>query len=469
MFELHPKKVKVVATIGPASDNKEMILKLAQAGADIFRLNLSHRKKEESLSTIRFIRSVEKRLGRPLSILGDLAGPKIRIGIVADGTELFTGRKILITTKKVLGSSKEITVNFPDVLKNIEMGAEIYLGDGLIKLEAEKRINGVVQAKVIVGGRLISRMGFSAQGLYGKRFALSKKDREDIVTMVQGGADALAVSFVQTAYDIALVKKLLPKNKPPIVIAKIETMSGVKHVDDILDVADGLMVARGDLGFSVPLAQLPHIQKDLIYRALKKAKPVITATQMLESMMQIHFPTRAEVTDVANAVLDGSDALMLSGETALGKYPEEVIKTMRKIISESALHVSRREFPEEESSRDSISASVVRIADHIKAKLIVVLTQTGASARRISRFKPAQPIIALSSNLHIMHTLNFSWGVFPQQVKKIKNFNELIIETRKIALRNNVLNLKKGDPFVISAGVPFGESGSTNTVFINRV
>lgn len=463
------KKVKIVATLGPASESKEMILALARGGVNVFRLNLSHAKEEEIVRRVKHVRNAERVLNRPLTIMGDLAGPKIRIGNVEPGTQLLVGETVAIVKTAVLGTARRFSLSIPSILDNAEIGAEIYLGDGSPKLEVVKRIKDGIMARVLVGGELIPYIGFSIEGLVRSRFALSTKDINDIKTMLRVGADALAVSFVQTARDVEAVKALLPRKNPPLVIAKIETREGVLNAESIIDAADGLMIARGDLGFAVPIAELPHIQKLLITLALKKAKPVITATQMLESMIASPFPTRAEVTDVANAILDGTDAVMLSGETAKGKFPEEVIKTMVRVIREATPRTPPREFLDENTTPDAVSASVVNIANQVKARLIIVYSETGATARRIARHRPSQAIIALTPNHKTLHAMNFVWGVEPHKGTDIKSMDALVNETRKIAQSLTSIKLKKGEPFVISMGIPFRKSGGTNLILVNTV
>ncbi|MBP9822409.1 MAG: pyruvate kinase [Candidatus Pacebacteria bacterium] len=469
MNNIHTKKVKIVATLGPASDNAEMVLKLAQKGVDVFRLNFSHRSREESEKSFKYIREAEALIGRPLAIMGDLAGPKIRIGTVAPGVILKEGQTIKVVSKTVEGSDKEVSLNFPEILNNLQKGAEIYIADGTLKLVVEKKIPDGVLAKVIIGGELISKKGFSAQGLAISDFKLSPKDKEDIKTLVDLGADAIAVSFVQTKKDVESVLKLLPEANRPLVIAKIETRAGVNNIDEILNVAGGIMVARGDLGFAVPLAELPQIQKSLILKGLAMAKPVITATQMLESMTYSHMPTRAEVSDVANAILDGTDAVMLSGETASGKFPAEAVQVMADIIKVMAPQVAKREFDEAVSVTDAVSASVVKLADRVSAKLIVVFTNSGWSARKISCHRHAQPIIALSPNQRTIHRLNFSYGISGNVTEEISDVDDLIKVAQKTALSNPVIKLKKGDYYVISAGVPFGKIGSTNLALVQQI
>lgn len=459
------RKVKIVATLGK-NDSPALIHRLAEAGVDVFRNNMAHATREELVKRLRAIRGAEKQLGRPLAALGDLMGPKIRIGNVVADTQIQAGAKLRITAKPVLGDTETISLNNPSILKHIQVGAEVYLGDGALKLEVIRKQADGVLATVIVGGELRPRMGFACHGLKVAKSGLSAKDKRDIATLVSVGIDSIGVSFVQSARDILAVRRLLPKAKRPRIIAKIETLAAVKNAEEILDAADGLMIARGDLGFGVPMAEIPFIQKDLIDLALRKSKPVITATQMLESMVVSHLPTRAEVADVTKAVLDGTDAVMLSGETALGKFPEEAVKMMAKIIDTATPRVTSREFPDHSSVADAVSASVVNIADQMKARLIIVLTSSGSTARRIARHRPKQPILALSSNHYTSRNLAFTWGVRGVQAPLTKDMDQLIATARKAALKNSVLCLKRGEPFVISAGIPFGKSGSTNLVLI---
>lgn len=468
MSKLATQRVKIIATLGPASDSREKILALAKAGVNVFRINLSHAVKDEILDRVNRVRQAEKILGQPLAVMGDLVGPKIRIGTVEPGVVLETGKKLVISTKQVYGSTESISLNFPQIIKNLEKGHEIYLGDGEIKLEVVGKIEDGVITKIVVGGELRPRMGFSSHGI-SMRFPLSEKDEADIKLMIDAGADALAVSFVQSAKNIEEVKKLLPTKNPPILIAKIETLAAVENAEEILDVSDGLMVARGDLGFSVPLPDLPHIQKFLINLSRAKAKPVITATQMLESMIKSYFPTRAEVTDVANAILDGTDAVMLSAETAIGKFPVETVETMSSIIKTAESKVPEKDFSGSELIANAVSASTVRIAEEVGASLIIVFTEGGYTAKVIARHRPRQTIFALSPNLNTVRHLCFSGGVFPFLTKSISNFDQVLALSKKIIKENEILKLKKGDPFVIAAGAPFGRSGTTNLVWVNKI
>ena len=461
-----PKKVKIVATLGPKSDSKESILKLAQAGVDVFRFNLSHCPREEAVSREKNIRAAEKVVGRKLTIMGDLMGPKIRIGEINPEGPVKAGDIVEFVPGVIVGTPNKISVNISNVVENLEVGNEIYLGDGDIKLEVVKKTAKGAEAKVIVEGEIRSRMGFSAKALALANFALSAKDKNDIKLMLDIGADALAVSFVQTDKDIKAVRALLPKENPPFIIAKLETLAGVENAEKILMEADGLMVARGDLGFAVPMPELPHIQKNLIQLALRMGKPVITATQMLESMTNNHLPTRAEVTDVANAVLDGTDAVMLSGETAKGKYPVIAVETMANIIREAQDKVATREYNDESHVAQAITGSVTRIADQLGARLIIVYTNSGRTARLLSRHRPDQIIIALSSEDSVLQDLNFTWGVFPLKNKKLTSANALLAEAKKIVDESKIIKLAPGEPYVITAGVPFDGSPSTNLITV---
>jgi pyruvate kinase len=311
-------------------------------------------------------------------------------------------------------------------------------------------------------------MTFSAQGMSMDRFSLTDRDRLFIKQSIKSKIDFLGISFVQSSRDIEVVRKLLPRLDGPMIIAKIETAEAVQDIASIIDVSDALMIARGDLGFSIPLSELSHIQKSIIARCLERARPVITATQMLESMIHNRFPTRAEVTDIANAILDGTDAVMLSAETSIGDFPVQTVKTMAHIIHGSMGHVVRRNFGEATIGK-AVASSAVNIADQVGARLIIVFTASGMTARRIARYRPHQPIVALSPKSRAARTLRLVWGVSPQILKETEDFDQMIAEARKVAKNNSVLSLKTGDHYVISSGVPFGQAGTTNLVLVQKV
>ncbi len=463
------KRVKIIATLGPASSSAEIITKLAEEGVDIFRINLSHQKREEILRIVQDIRSAEKKIQKPLTIMGDLAGPKIRIGNISEDVILENGKTVKISEQDVFGNSEIFSLNYPSIVKQLKKGAEVYINDGVLKLVVEKEEkNGIVEARVLVGGPLKPYKGFHAQGIFLSLPELSPKDRQDIEIMVEAKADALAVSFVQTAEDIKRVRDVLPKDSPIVLIAKIETEKAVENIEEIIDATDGIMVARGDLGLAVPIAEVPLLQKKLINLCLAKTKPVIIATQMLESMTHNPIPTRAEVTDVANAILDGTDAVMLSGETAVGEFPVHTVNTMVKIIRATVPHVAPRIYKDEDTAPTAVSSSAGVIADKLNSKLIIAFTQSGITALRIARHRHAQAIIALSPDESTLRKLNFTWGVYPKLIKTTQDFNHMMEQAREIAVENTILPLEKDEPFVIVAGMPFGESGTTNLIYVER-
>lgn len=463
------KPVKIVATIGPASHSREKILELAKAGVDVFRINFSHATPEEAKDRVNWIRSAEKELKKPLAIMGDLPGPKIRISNMKPDTILQKGQKFLVSKKISNGDENGCGLNFPSIIDVLQPGAEVFIDDGTIKLVIDKKISDAVETTVLVGGLLKPRKGFSAEGIALNIHGVSEKDKAAIALMVKLKADSLAVSFVQTARDIWQVRKLLPANSKIALIAKIETAFGVENAQEILEEADGMMVARGDLGLAIPIAKVPHIQKRLIELCVKNAKPVITATQMLESMISKPIPTRAEVGDVANAILDRTDAVMLSAESAEGKFPVETVEMMGKIIAETVPYVLVYEYKERKTTGNAITDAAGNISDLIEAKLIITFTETGRTARRISRHRHQVPILAVSPNSETVHNLNFSWNVFPQVTQTITNFEDMIEAAKEIAKNNSVLPLQKDDLYIVSAGMPYGRTGTTNMILVQRV
>jgi pyruvate kinase len=463
------KHVKIVATIGPASHSAEDILALAEAGVDVFRINLSHAFPEEVADRCKWIREAEVKLGKPLAIMGDLAGPKIRISPMKPDVVIEKGQKFIVSKDIELGDEKGCGLNHSSIVDILEVGAEVFIDDGTIKLVVDKKFRNYVETVVLVGGLLKSKKGFSAEGISLSTTGVSAKDKEGIKMMVEHQADALAISFVQTTRDVVSVRTLLPEDSDIMLIAKIETANGVENAEDILSVSDGMMVARGDLGLAVPIATVPHIQKQLIELCVKHAKPVITATQMLESMISKPIPTRAEVTDVANAILDRTDAIMLSAETAEGKFPLETVETMVKIIDESVKWLKPYEYKEENSAENSISEHVGRVADQIQANLIIAFTHSGVTARRISRHRHRQAIVAVSPHPATIRKLCFSWGVYPHVIKPTKGFDDMLKQARELAVSNEIVKVSKDQQYLIAAGMPFGQSGSTNMILVQKV
>jgi pyruvate kinase len=463
------KKVKIVATLGPASDSEETIYQLAQEGVNVFRINFSHATKEQVLDWVPRIRKVEKEIGHPLAIMGDLAGPKIRIGELKDGSVLEKDAEVTIVKEIITGDETRFSLNFPDIVPQLKKGAEVFIDDGKLKLEVTEESETAVKAKVIVGGKLLARKGFNAQGISPNIGGLTERDTLALQLVVEHKMDALAISFVQSAADIIEVREKLPVHSQIAIVAKMETAMGLKNIEQILDVVDVLMIARGDLGLAVPLEEVPHLQKHLIQLCLERAKPVITATQMLESMITNPIPTRAEVSDVANAIMDGTDAVMLSAETSTGAFPVDTVKTMHRIIHRAVRHVPVMEFHDGHSIRNAISTSVGKLADNLGAKIMIAFTESGSTARRISRSRHQQPIIALSPNDETVRQLCFSYGVYSMKITPTQDFDDMMQKARQIAIDNQIIPLEEGDPFIIVAGMPFGKTGSTNMVYVERV
>lgn len=462
-----PKKVKIVATTGPSVESKEKILHLAELGVNVFRINMSHASLEEAEVRTKWVRLVEKEIGRPLTVMVDLAGPKIRIGDVAEATVLKENENIEVVEKEVLGDHRQISLNYASVVTQLQPGAEIYIDDGKIKLLVEKKTGNGVLARIIAGGLMKPRKGFYGQGISLAARGLSQRDKDSIDLAVKIKADSLAISFVQSKEDIQIVRKRLPQDSEIKLVTKLETFKGIENVESIIEETDILMLARGDLGLAVPMEEIPHLQKQLIELCRRKAKPVITATQMLESMIENPIPTRAEVTDVANAILDGTDAVMLSAETSAGLFPFEAVKMMARIIKRAVPHAPQSDIVEDGVS-NAVTEMAGKLARRLGAKLVIVFTETGSTARRISRQRHQEAIIALSPNLNTVRFLNFSYNVYSQLIRPVKSFDDMKELAKKAALSNKIVPLEKGDPFVIVAGMPFRETGSTNMIHVER-
>jgi pyruvate kinase len=463
------KPVKIVATVGPATHSYETLLALAQTGVDVFRFTMAHANPVDVADAVKWIRNAEKETDRPLAIMGDLSGPKIRISDVMPDTILEKGQNFLISKHIDMGDEHSCGINHTSIIDSLEIGAEVYIDDGTIKLRIDKKVQNGVETTVLAGGLLKPHKGFSAEGLSVKFDGVTEKDKESIALLVEQQVDALAVSFVQTAQDVRNVRELLPEGSKIMLIAKIETAEGVENAEDILEEADGMMIARGDLGLAIPIAKVPFVQKQLIDLCVRNAKPVITATQMLESMISKPMPTRAEVGDVANAILDRTDAIMLSAETAVGKFPLEAVEMMVKIIDEAIGSVTIYEYNERKTIGNAITDSVGNIADFIGAKLIIALTERGKTARKISRHRHRIPIVSVSHDPIIMRRLNFTWGVYPYLIDDTNDFEQMIVQAKELARNNRAVQLQEGDKFVISAGIPYGKPDTTNLILVQKV
>lgn len=460
------RNVKIVATLGPASNSRDMIRKLYLAGADVFRLNMSHGTQEEIAWRHAQIRAVEAELNRPISILADLQGPKLRCGVFANGPEtLEEGAKFRFDLDKTEGDSSRVCLPHPEIFAALEVGSTLLVNDGKIRLRVTDRSDSHADTEVIVGGEISNRKGVNVPDVVLPLAALSEKDRSDLEFVCELGVDWLALSFVQRAQDVAEARALA-KGRAAL-IAKIEKPAAVKAFDEILAAADGIMVARGDLGVELPVQELPPIQKRLVRQARGTGKPVIVATQMLESMITAPVPTRAEVSDVATAIYEGTDAVMLSAESAAGEYPIQAVKTMDNVaraVESDAIYrqiIEASRAPHRESVADAISSAAREIAETANVKAICCFSHTGTTALLASRERPRVPIIALTPFEKTARRLALSWGLHCAVVSQpVGRFKEAVVSAAKIA-RDHSFALEN-EQIVVMAGVPFNTPGSTN-------
>jgi len=430
------RRAKIVGTLGPASNTEEMFRALLRAGLDVARLNFSHGTHPEKLKLIEMVRKVAAGEGKNICILGDLQGPKIRTGKLENRTpvQLEAGKKITITPRDIPGNSQLLSTTFKTLAENLEPGSRILLSDGLIELRVLAIKGEDVECEVINGGLLGENKGINLPGIAVRVPSLTEKDEADLEFAVKNGVDAIAVSFVRTGDDVKLVKqRIAALGADAWVIAKLEKPQAIEHLEEILETADGVMVARGDLGVEVPPEKVPAIQKHVIRRASEHRKPVITATQMLESMIENPRPTRAEASDVANAVYDGSDAVMLSAESAAGKYPVEAVKMMARIITESEAHIRETGITHNGhpanvrlTVAETICESMAHAAQDLDVKAIAVFTETGTTARQLSKYRPTPPIYALSSVPVVINRMCLLWGVQPIQCAKAQTTEQMV-------------------------------------------
>ncbi|HLQ77275.1 MAG TPA: pyruvate kinase [Terriglobia bacterium] len=466
------RRTKIVCTIGPASDSEEMIEKLITAGMNVARLNFSHGTHEYLHKLVKRIKRVRRKLKKPVAILQDLQGPKIRIGIIKGGAvQLMPGQKYILTSDSIQGDVHRASVSLKSLPHEVTSGHPILLADGNIELSVERVSPPDIHCRVVVGGMLSSHKGINLPGSEVHVDSLTKKDRKDVRVGLEWGVDAIALSFVRTASDILSMRKMIAAEGGHVpIIAKIEKHEAVTNIDSIVAVSDAIMVARGDLGVEIDLERVPLVQKQIIQKCNYLGKPVITATQMLMRMVENPRPTRAEATDVANAVLDGTDAVMLSEETAAGKYPVEAVMMMDRIVrsAETSLDITKFEHPPELSNtRDSISRSTYYIAKEIEAGAIITPTWSGSTASLVSRFRPKQPILATTPNDQALDFMALAWGVVPILIPKSDNIDDLIRFSIQAARKAG--HLHAGQHVVITGGVPLHVSGNTNFIKVERV
>lgn len=470
------RRTKIVCTLGPASSTREQLLAIGRAGMDVARLNFSHGSHESHAQTFQILRSLEPELGRPISVLQDLSGPKLRIGEVPpEGVPLSIGQHCRLSTASFEGgTSPRIPVPIPELVRELQPGHSVYMDDGQIELLVLSEKDDEVTCEVCHGGLLRPRKGISAPSVPFRIPALTPKDMADLEFGLNLGVDWVAVSFVRRASDLDPVFQTARRlGKNVAVIPKIEKPEAVDAIDEIIDAADGLMVARGDLGVEMPLYKVPIIQKDLIKRSNLQGKPVITATQMLESMIRSPRPTRAEASDVANAVMDGTHALMLSAETAMGDYPVEAVETMASIAEFTEDHLDYQALlreavhPTAENITDAISQGVAQIAHDLHVAAILCSTTSGSTARMVARMRPRAPIIAATANQQTYHRLPLVRGVRPLLVPYTDNTDEMLTYTVQGAREAGWI--KSGQTVVITLGVPVGTPGSTNLIKVQQV
>lgn len=465
------RKAKIVCTIGPASSSKKIIRQMISGGMNIARLNFSHGTHESHKHAVDIIRSVARQNSSPVAVLQDIKGLKIRIGRIKDGAVyLKKNTSVILTSKNIIGDSKRIQVQYPHLIKDLKIGNAILIDDGLIQLKVTGKEKRGLITKVIEGGLLKEKKGVNFPGVRISSPAFTKKDLSDIVFGIKLGIDYIALSFVRSKGDILRVKNWLKKNNSDIpVIAKIENRQAIENIEDIMEVSDGLMVARGDLGVEFPTEEVPLIQKRLIQICNHAMKPVITATQMLESMTGHTRPTRAEATDVANAVLDGTDALMLSAETAVGLYPVKAVRMMDRIIRFTESNSGPGPSSDVVSSyfAQAIAEAVCSSAVDISAKTIVAFSRSGFTALLVSKFRPPVPITGFTDKEEICRRMNLYWGVNPYVVKFPDNTDDMINESEKALLQKRIV--KKGDAIAIIASSPFTLGGKSNIMKLHRV
>jgi pyruvate kinase len=469
-------KTKIVCTIGPASNSYEKIEKLIKGGMDVARLNFSHGSHKKHHQVIENIRQASLKINESVAILQDLGGPKIRIGkIEKESILLKEGSFFTLTNREVPGDEQGVSVTFPFLPQKVKKGDCIFLADGTLELKVKELTPNDIICRVVRGGKLTSHKGINIPNISMDISSLTEKDCQDILFGIKNKVDFIGLSFIRNAEDVLRVRKILKENGAEDIslIAKIEKKEAVNNLKEIIETSDGIMIARGDLGVEIPLENVPLVQKDIIKKCNLLGKPVITATQMLMSMVNVPRPTRAEVTDVANAILDGTDAIMLSEETAVGNYPLEAVETMNKIALrvEKAIDyekiLSERSLSVKPTNPDAISHATCQVALDLKAKAIVTFTLSGSTARMVSRYRPPVPIIAASTEDSTVRKLALSWGVYPFKSDELENTDDMIEKSRKVALATGLV--EKGDKIIITAGIPFKIPGTTNLLKVETL
>lgn len=469
------RKTKIICTIGPATESEEKLTEMMQAGMNVTRFNFSHGSHEEHKKKYARVIKISQALNLPVATLMDTKGPEIRLRDFEGGSaQLTTGQRFTLTTEEVSGTAERASITYKNLLQDIQPGITILIDDGLIEMKVEEMAETDIICRVINGGPVSNHKGVNVPGAKLSMPYISETDREDILFGAEMGYDFIAASFVRCKEDILQIREILDEHKSTMkIIAKIENMQGIENIDEIIEVSDGIMVARGDMGVEVPMEEVPILQKKMIKKAVAQGKHVITATQMLDSMIKNPRPTRAEVTDVANAIYDGTTAIMLSGESAAGQYPIEAIKTMARIAERAEEDIDYRARLQRSKSTENIdittaiSYATCTTAMDLKAAAIITVTMSGFTAGMISRYKPDCPIIGCSVNPRVCRQLALTWGVSPILMRKEETpedlFEEAVCAAKKAGL------IQAGDTVVLTAGVPLGVSGKTNMIRVVEV
>lgn len=463
------RQTKIVTTLGPATTEVVKIQELINSGANVARLNMSHGDHKEHSIRLKNARQAAENLNANFAILVDLSGPKIRTGDLATETiDLIVGKKITLTKQEILGTADKLTVRYDNLAKEVKIGGYIMLDDGRRKLQVEKIDKEDVICKILIGGTIKPRRGVNMPGSYLSISAITDKDKEDLKFAIKHKAQYIALSFVRTAEDVKYLKSLLPNKYNPLIISKIETEEALENIDDILSQSDGIMIARGDLAIEIPRENVPVVQKSLIIKAIQQGKIIITATQMLESMIKSPVPTRAEVSDIANAIFDGTDAVMLSEESAMGDYAKEAVDMMHTVALATDNYVeSYVNFAENLNDKDLIKKQAVILAEDINAKAIIALTETGSTPIKIASLKGGKPIIAITEYKEVADKLSLIKGVNVIVRKNIKDFNELHNSIKNIVKENKIA--QKGECVVVVSGMTFGTTGANNMIFVEYI
>jgi pyruvate kinase len=465
------RRTKIIATLGPASSTPEMLAQLFAAGADVFRLNFSHGSHEDHAKRIEMIRGVEKKFGRPVGILADVQGPKLRVGQFQSGrVQLQAGHEFILDMNPAPGDTRRVCLPHPEIMEAAEIGATLLLDDGKLRLRVVRKRDDHLLTEIMNGGVLSDRKGVNIPDVVLPIPALTKKDLSDLNFVLPLGIDYIGLSFVQRAEDVAQAKAIA--NGRALVMTKLEKPQALDNLDEILDLSDAVMVARGDLGVELPPEDVPIAQKRIIRAAQLRGLPVVVATQMLESMISAPAPTRAEASDVATAVFDGADAVMLSAESAAGQYPREAVNMMDRIIArverdpDWRTGIDAKRPAPEKSSADAIAAAAVQVAHTIGAQAIVAFTASGSTALRVAREKPDCPVIGLTTSVTVARRMAAVWGVHAAVTNEVHSMTEATANAMKIARLEGFA--KKGDEIVVVAGVPFGQRGTTNALRVAK-